>query len=137
MRTTILAIAAAGVFVAGCATTPPAYLPEFEQYGVEEELRSRIANRDELGLDDITHLSEQGVPEETILKHLRETRQVFNLNVHDIRMLEENELSDAFIDYLLSTPTQYRPGVVYRYRDRGPILSPFGHYHRRHHHHYR
>ncbi len=100
--TAILIVAAA--FVSGCATEtvyrePPA-----------------VTAPPALTLAQIKEMTTKGVSDETTLSALRASRAVYRLTSQDVTDLQEAKVSQAVIDYLLSTPQFYPPQPAPRYR---------------------
>ena len=87
-------------------------------------------------------MTAKGVSDETIIASLRATRAAYHLKTEHITWLQQAGVSQAVIDYLLSTPQLFPPlpPPYYYYR---PYYGPYpfiwygGHYHGyRHHHHH-
>jgi hypothetical protein len=87
----IILIAAGAFFLCGCATTVYREVPT-------------AAVPPGLTLAQIKETASRGVGEETILSALRASRAVYRLNSKDVVELQEAGVSQAVIDYLLSTP---------------------------------
>lgn len=84
-------IVAGASFLSGCATRVYREVPE-------------AALPPGLTLAQIKEMASRGVGEETILSALRASRAVYRLNSKDVVELQEAGVSQAVIDYLLSTP---------------------------------
>ena len=69
-----------------------------------------------LTLAQIEEMTAKGVSGETILSALRASRAVYKLTSKDVMELQEAKVSQAVIDYLLSTPQLFAaPAPRYRY----------------------
>ena len=137
--------------VIGCRTTPKrqAYLEEIHSQNVNPAVYAKIQKKHELDLDDIEHLVKKGVSDKIILYHLEETRTTHSLKAQDIDRLREAHVSEAIIDFLLTTPTRYSSsqpyshtslhfGFGYPYYSLGFLYGhgyPYGHGHFRRGHH--
>lgn len=95
---------AAAVFLSGCATET-----------VYREVPVPTA-ASVLTLAQIKEMTARGVSDETILSALRASRAVYRLTSQDVLDLQEAKVSQAVIDYLLSTPQLYAQQTPVRYR---------------------
>lgn len=95
---------AAAAFVSGCAT---------ETVYREAPI---VTAPPALTLAQIKEMTAKGVSDETILSALRASRAVYRLTSPDVTDLQEAKVSQAVIDYLLSTPQLYPPLPAPRYR---------------------
>ena len=69
-----------------------------------------------LTLTQIKEMTAKGVSDETILSALRASRAVYKLTRKNVMELQEAKVSQAVIDYLLSTPQLFAaPAPRYRY----------------------
>ena len=69
-----------------------------------------------LTLAQIKEMTAKGVSDDTLLNALRASRAVYKLTSKDVMDLQEAKVSQAVIDYLLSTPQLYPPQPAPRYR---------------------
>lgn len=110
---------AAAAFLSGCATgrvyregpggaTPPA-----------------------VTLAQIKEMTAKGVSDETILSTLRASRSVYKLTSSDVLDLQQANVSQTVIDYLLTTPQFYPPPRyrTYYYPPPWPYWYPYGGWH--------
>lgn len=97
-------LVAAAILASGCAT---------ERVYREGPL---VAAPPALTLAQIKEMTAKGVSGETILNALRASRAVYRLTSADVVDLQQANVSQAVIDYLLSTPQLYPPQPVVRYR---------------------
>lgn len=112
---TMLLVAAA--FLSGCATTV-----------YREPPRPIVAPPPALTLAQVKEMSAKGVSDDTILNALRASRAVYQLTSADVKDLQDAKVSQAAIDYLLSTPQLYPPTrVIYRSYYYYPVY-PYWHY---------
>jgi hypothetical protein len=100
-----ITLIAAALFVSGCATER-----------VYREGPSVVAAPPALTLAQIKEMTAKGVSDETILSALRASRAVYRLTSADVVDLQQANVSQAVIDYLLSTPQLYPAQPVVRYR---------------------
>lgn len=100
-----ITLIAAAVFVGGCATGR-----------VYREGPPVVTAPPALTLAQIKEMTAKGVSDETILNALRASRAVYRLTSADVLDLQQAGVSQAVIDYLLSTPQLYPPRPVVRYR---------------------
>lgn len=78
-------------------------------------------------LDQIKELAAKDVSDKTIIDMLRASRAVYHLTADQVKNLQEANVSQAVIDYLLSTPKLYpQPVVVHRYYY---YPEPYWHHH--------
>ncbi len=96
---------------------------EVEKSGVAPELIAKMLKGHGLNLDEIEQVATKGVSADTLTKYLRSVGSVYQLTTKDIDRLREAHVSDAVIDYLLTTPAR-RPVSLY---------SPTWFYHSDHH----
>jgi hypothetical protein len=125
----ILLIAAA-LFVSGCAT------------GRVYREGPVVAAPPALTLAQIKEMTAKGVSDDTILSALRASRAVYRLTSADVLDLQQANVSQAVIDYLLSTPQLYPPQRAVRYRTYYYYYDPWpywwwhdGYWHHDWHHH--
>ena len=69
-----------------------------------------------LTLPQIKEMTAKGVSDETILSALRASRAAYKLTSKDVMDLQEAKVSQAVLDYLLSTPQLYPAQPAPRYR---------------------
>ena len=121
------------IAAAGCATSADRRFltRQLDPKGVDAALAAKIEKGKRLDLSDIEQLVRRGIPDESIIAHIRETRATYTLTTSDIDRLRTEEVSQNLIDFLLSTPTLYgdeRPyGRPYRYS----LGFHLGHHHGR------
>ena len=110
------------MLLAGCATSGSkhqAYLEQLRAQNVKPEVYAKAEELKSLSLADIEHMLSQGVPEPSIVYHLRKTRATYRLTTDDVDRLRRAGASENLIDYLLRTPLEYRP-AYWPYYPYGP-----------------
>lgn len=132
----IKALTLAGTFILffGCATSVQwkQDLQSLEQHSLPPDLLKKLTEQQPLSMDDLVSLQEHHVPENLIIRYLKNIETVYNLKLDNIDTLKAAGFSRNFIDYLLSTPELYsykyyfhgRPGTVstntfHRYNTKG------------------
>jgi hypothetical protein len=88
-------------------------------------------------MDEIKEMSSKGVSDETIISALRATRAAYHLKSVHVADLQQAGVSQAVIDYLLSSPQIFPPTPprVYYYSP-PPVWIDWPHFHHHHHHHH-
>lgn len=97
---------------------------EVEKSGLPPELVAKMLKGHGLKLDEIEQIGAKGLSADTLTKYLRSVGAIYRLTTKDIDRLRAAHVSDAVIDYLLTTPSR-RPLYLYS--------SPWF-YHRDYHH---
>jgi hypothetical protein len=62
-----------------------------------------------LGLADVKMLAKSGVSDEVIISQIRNSRTIYHLSAADILDLKDAGVSEKVIDFMINTPTQFRP----------------------------
>ncbi len=62
-----------------------------------------------MGLPDVKMLAKSGVSDEVIISQIRNSRTVYHLSASDILDLKDAGVSEKVIDFMINTPSQYRP----------------------------
>lgn len=91
---TFFSLALVALFLGGCAT--------YQEPPVVQTAPAPLS------LAQIKEMSAKGVSDETLLGALRASRAVYLLGSDDVKDLQDARVSKAVIDYLLTTPQNYR-----------------------------
>jgi hypothetical protein len=62
-----------------------------------------------LGLADVKMLAKSGLSDEVIISQIRASRTVYHLSAPEILDLKDNGVSENVIDFMINTPSLYRP----------------------------
>lgn len=93
----------------GCAATQQqkSDISAVTSSGAPPVIAAKMENYAPLDLSDIETLSRKKVPEAITLRYLRARRTIYSLDVKSIKELHAAGVSDALVNYLLSTPSLY------------------------------
>lgn len=97
---------------------------EVEKSGLAPELVAKLLKGGGLKLDEIEQIAAKGVSDDTLTKYLRSVGASYQLTTKDIDRMRTAHVSDAVIDYLLTTPAR-RP--LYLYTSPWLLHSDFHH----------
>lgn len=113
----LIFLALAAFTLSGCATFrgPPPYFAQVQGHDVDAVILAKVEAKKGLNLEEIKHLAERGVDEETIIAHLRKTRAVYTLSVEEIDELKEAGADQGLINFMLKTPEIYGTSRTYGY----------------------
>ena len=122
-----LLLPAAALWLTACGPTAQqrADLATVQESGVPQAVYNKMAQGLILDVHDIKSLAAHRVPDDITLRYLRLKKTVYYLNVKDIESMRKGGVSDAVINYMLSTPelyprVQYVNPYPYPYWDPGP-----------------
>jgi hypothetical protein len=91
-------VAAVGLAVAGCETPRRRPPPPAVRYPSQP-----------LGLADVKMLAKSGLSDEVIISQIRASHTVYHLSAAEILDLKDNSVSEKIIDFMINTPSLYRP----------------------------
>ena len=92
-------VAAAAVMIMGCEAPPrPAPPPQAAFYPSRS-----------LGVADVKLLAKSGLGDEVIISQIRNSRAIYHLTAAEILDLKAAGVSEKVIDYMINTPSAYRP----------------------------
>jgi hypothetical protein len=122
MNRTLPALAITAVFLAGCAALSDNEKMMLSQRGVSQSLVDRMSHREPLDLDDVILLSRRNVPSSFVVRYIRSTSAVYQLNSSDVTRLRKAGVDRRVVDYMLATPRlAWEPYGVYH----GPWYGPY------------
>jgi hypothetical protein len=99
IRTILITLGAAGLMGIGCETPPPRRPPPpVVRYPSQP-----------LGLADVKMLAKSGISDDVIISQIRNSRTVYRLSAADILDLKDSSVSEKVIDFMINTPSMYRP----------------------------
>lgn len=103
-------LAAAGIFVAACASTPqvdPAISAALSSRNVNQATYTKVVNGRVLEYGDILNMVQQGVPSQVIVSYLQSTRKVYNFTYGQLQTLKAAGASPQLLNYLTETQGFY------------------------------
>lgn len=106
---------------------------EVEKSGLAPELVATMLQGRSLKLDEIAQAAAKGVSVDTLIRYLRYAGSIYQLTTKDIDRLRAARVSDALIDYLLTTRSP-RPTIAYPSLFYSPWLHHFDDWHHSDHH---
>jgi len=62
-----------------------------------------------LGLADVKMLAKSGLSDDVIISQIRASQTVYHLSAAEILDLKDNSVSEKVIDFMINTPSLYRP----------------------------
>jgi hypothetical protein len=109
MRFFRLAVLLVPLSLAACSLSPQeqADLAVVHNSGVNPAVYDMMERGIDLDVADVTDLHLAGVPDDVILRYLREKRTVFYLTKINVGVLKTAGVSDQVIDYMGQTPRMY------------------------------
>lgn len=115
----VLLLVLAFVFT-GCTTLNRRDQRLLDSYGVSGPTYDKMRHHEPLTLDDITYLSQRGVPGPFIVHYLRPTYAVYNLSGGDVARLRQAKVEEGVIRYLQATPAMFSPSRMPTWVDDSP-----------------
>ena len=113
---------------------------EIEKSGISPALVQKMLQGQILTRAEIQELAQHKVSETNIVKYLRSTGAMYSLTTKEVNELQQANVSEGVIDYLLNTPRLYRDSaLLYQYLYYPPLYYPWyggWHYYDYHHHYY-
>lgn len=109
-----------GFLLVGCSLTVRHvdYSEHLAAYDVDGHLVEKMKIRRALGLADIQHLAEKGVPDSLIIGYLKQEGMAFaphQLKPEQVRMLADAGVSKEVIDYILAMAAAINPAGAYQF----------------------
>ncbi len=95
---------------------------------IDESTRMRVAQGQPLTLEDIKAIAGANVSDDLIIGQISSTRTVYRLGTAQIIDLKSAGVSEAVIDYMISTPTAFaqpQPAPVHDYYEDPAPFPPF------------
>lgn len=104
----------------GCTTLNRRDQRLLDSYGVSGPTYDKMQHHEPLTLDDVTYLSQRGVPGPFIVHYLRPTYVVYNLSGGDVARLRQAKVEEGVIRYLQATPAMFSPSRMPTWVDDSP-----------------
>jgi len=101
------------VFLAGCAAIDRNERNVLTQHNVSPVVYDRMLHGEPLALSDIIELSQRQVPSSLVIRYLRSTRAVYDLDKQALARLNQAKVDRDVIEYLLQTPALFAPRAYY------------------------
>jgi hypothetical protein len=99
IQTILITLGAVGLMGIGCETPPPPRPPPpVVRYPSQP-----------LGLADVKMLAKSGISDEVIISQIQNSRTVYHLSAADILDLKDSGVSEKVINFMINTPSTYRP----------------------------
>jgi len=106
----LCSLAAAGIFLAACASTPqvdPAISAALSSRNVNQATYAKVVNGRVLEYSDILNMVQQGVPSQVIVSYLQSTRKVYNFTYGQLQTLKAAGATQQLLNYLTETQGFY------------------------------
>ena len=103
-------LAAAGVFLAACASTPqvdPAIAAALSSRNVNQATYTKVVNGRVLDYNDIYELVQKGVPSQIVVSYLQSTQKVYNFTYGQLQSLKAAGATPQLLNYLSETQGFY------------------------------
>ena len=95
----VMAVTVAGMMM-GCETPPRPPPPPPQPFMYPSQ---------PMGIADVKMLAKSGLSDEVIISQIRNSRAVFHLTAAEILDLKAAGVSEKVIDFMINTPSAYRP----------------------------